>query len=726
MRVFISNVDTPIGHNVSRIISKTPVGSRRDSNDDDDDDTGEEEEEEEEKENEKENEKVEVEDDKKGIYEVIGTLSHEPIKEEDKEIKEMIFPAPMVECGDKNIDKQRREAIETYAVLGEKPQWVTEVVDNSDLDELYKILVTCDIIIYDITTCMDEALYIAKKFNKDAESFHEHPKTFIAVSSIMTWARTKVEDENLTEDEYRRRRAHPNFRDLLAAEKSIVKYGKKSSFKTYIVVPGLIYHSGDSIFHFLFKKAWHNEKSLKCFEDGSNIIPTIYLNDLCNIIVDVADNPPDTKVILAVDDSKNTLYEIVRAISESLTTGEVEMIPKENAFLEPNMSQDDFNMLQLNLRVDPEKVKEMSFEWKYESGLVENIQAIINEYKNARGLQPLKIGIHGPPYSGKTTLAKRIAEYYKIHYINAEQEMKEQIERLETIVNEYNETSEGMEEYENARDLLDEIQEYYKTNGKYSEKHLINFVRDKLMSMPCRNQGYVLDEFPINTNLVQELFKSLNEDEENEQYNSLIFPSIIFSLTATDNYIKDKVMLLPEQQVVGTTNTEEEFMKRLDEFKNNNTEENTILNYFDEFEVHAISLDIENKSIEDLMEKIINEVGRPHNYGPTPEEIAEKRRIAEEKKQREEELALQERIKNEKEEEIRLLKERAEWQIKLEEVRKQEKEILEVQSIPLRNYLMKYVMPTLTSGLIDICKIRPDDPIDYLAEYLFKNNPTNN
>ncbi len=32
------------------------------------------------------------------------------------------------------------------------------------------------------------------------------------------------------------------------------------------------------------------------------------------------------------------------------------------------------------------------------------------------------------------------------------------------------------------------------------------------------------------------------------------------------------------------------------------------------------------------MDKIINEVGKPHNYGPTPEEIAEKRRIEEEKK----------------------------------------------------------------------------------------------
>jgi len=49
------------------------------------------------------------------------------------------------------------------------------------------------------------------------------------------------------------------------------------------------------------------------------------------------------------------------------------MIPKENAFLDPNMSQEDFNMLQLNLRVEAEKVKEMSFEWKYE---------VNNYYKN--------------------------------------------------------------------------------------------------------------------------------------------------------------------------------------------------------------------------------------------------------------------------------------------------------------------------------------------------------
>jgi adenylate kinase len=45
---------------------------------------------------------------------------------------------------------------------------------------------------------------------------------------------------------------------------------------------------------------------------------------------------------------------------------------------------------------------------------------------------------------------------------------------------------------------------------------------------------------------------------------------------------------------------------------------------------------------------------------------------------------------------------------RMEEIRKQEQEVLEAQSVPLRNYLMKYVMPTLTSGLIEVCKVRPE------------------
>jgi len=65
----------------------------------------------------------------------------------------------------------------------------------------------------------------------------------------------------------------------------------------------------------------------------------------------------------------------------------------------------------------------------------------------------------------------------------------------------------------------------------------------------------------------------------------------------------------------------------------------------------------------------------------------------------------------------------AEWDAQLAQVKREEQEMLDTQSIPLRNYLMRHVMPTLTQGLIEVCKVKPDDAVDYLAEYLFKHTP---
>mmetsp|Transcript_51291 Transcript_51291/g.144492 ORF Transcript_51291/g.144492 Transcript_51291/m.144492 type:complete len:121 (-) Transcript_51291:105-467(-) len=42
----------------------------------------------------------------------------------------------------------------------------------------------------------------------------------------------------------------------------------------------------------------------------------------------------------------------------------------------------------------------------------------------------------------------------------------------------------------------------------------------------------------------------------------------------------------------------------------------------------------------------------------------------------------------------------------------------ELEQLPLREYLMKYMVPSLTEGLIEICKVLPENPVDYLATYL--------
>lgn len=49
------------------------------------------------------------------------------------------------------------------------------------------------------------------------------------------------------------------------------------------------------------------------------------------------------------------------------------------------------------------------------------------------------------------------------------------------------------------------------------------------------------------------------------------------------------------------------------------------------------------------------------------------------------------------------------------EVKKQELELLEARALPLRNYLMKYVMPSLTEAMTECSKIKPEDPVDFLV-----------
>jgi adenylate kinase len=65
--------------------------------------------------------------------------------------------------------------------------------------------------------------------------------------------------------------------------------------------------------------------------------------------------------------------------------------------------------------------------------------------------------------------------------------------------------------------------------------------------------------------------------------------------------------------------------KRLEEFRAKNTEENTMLNYFDENEIHPLILSIENTTEAALIAAMYKHIGKPHNYGPTPEQVAERR-----------------------------------------------------------------------------------------------------
>lgn len=76
-------------------------------------------------------------------------------------------------------------------------------------------------------------------------------------------------------------------------------------------------------------------------------------------------------------------------------------------------------------------IEELQIEYQSDQNLVDNMTAIVSEFRKTRKLQPLKILVHGPPAVGKTRIAKQLCGYYGIHYLNPqiviEQTIKEMV-----------------------------------------------------------------------------------------------------------------------------------------------------------------------------------------------------------------------------------------------------------------------------------------------------------
>ncbi|NWV28803.1 KAD7 kinase, partial [Origma solitaria] len=703
-RVFLNHLDSYCGHNIGEYLSTCAVGATLGS-------PGEEEEEE-------ENYSA-LEGSSHETYEIVGTLS---------------------EPGSTNP----RFAKETYAV--------------SSQEELLSHLLECEIVIYNITEDVyqiEEAMWAASALHKEIETFAKQ-KLFILISTIMTWDNTKpIDPENpetpFCDENFRKRKPHPNFVDYINAEKHIAKLGKtnKEKFSTYVVAAGHQYGAEEGLFHYFFKMCWLGETpEIPVFGDGKNIVPTIHIRDLAVVLQNIADNRPDFQYMLAVDTSMHTLEELIKCISENVGPGKIEKVAKENAFLSKELTQMHLDMLLVNLQMDCKYLTEnFNMKWVAETGLIENIEQVVMEYKQTRGLMPLKVYIHGPPASGKSTIAKELCKHYKLNYIRMNDVISEKIADLVGEREEGEGEREGEKEgeregeddaeeqgenIEEAKELLAGIIESMKQNaGRLDNEYLIKLMKDKLMSMPCRNQGYVLDGFPETYAQAMDLFKDDDEEEDETKvkgpkFNKIIIPEFVFSLTASDEFLKNRVINLPENVIAGTRYTQDEFLKSLKLFRQLNTDDKTVLNYFDELEIHPQFIDVavyEDSENRLTVPKIIKEIGEPRNYGLTDEEKeALERRAAEERLVKE----AQEKVEQERkeaEERAERMARWEEWNKQLEEVKRQEQELLEVQSVPLRNYLMKNVMPTLMKGINECCRIRPDDPVNFLAEYLFKNSP---
>lgn len=111
------------------------------------------------------------------------------------------------------------------------------------------------------------------------------------------------------------------------------------------------------------------------------------------------------------------------------------------------------------------------------------------------------------------------------------------------------------------------------------------------------------------------------EESAATKFDKLIMPDYVFCLEATEEFLRNRVMNLPESVVHGTHNDEEGLMKRLELYRSLNNDEETVLNYFDEKEYHPEKIDVtkdDSPMMRDTVERIKKTIGEPRNYGNFP------------------------------------------------------------------------------------------------------------
>lgn len=59
---------------------------------------------------------------------------------------------------------------------------------------------------------------------------------------------------------------------------------------------------------------------------------------------------------------------------------------------------------------------------------------------------------------------------------------------------------------------------------------------------------------------------------------------------------------------------------------------------------------------------------------------------------------------------------------RIAELEKHVSELHKSEKLYMRQFLMKAIIPVLTEGMIDVWRVGPTDPVDYLAEYIFKKS----
>lgn len=605
-------------------------------------------------------------------------------------------PCAFVQFADSYIGRHFVAALaaENYSVYGdcvEKSRFPTRnndvIPEFEEVQSVDDVFSQCTTFIFDIRDDPSGAL--------DAFTLLEGVSTnvkLVLVSTLMTWALTPT-TVPLTGDDFRKRRPHPDFKKQYETELRASKLNRENPLvEVYILSCGIPYGSGENMLFEHMKFAWSQQYSesiglhmpvrgLPLIGEGENVLPMIHVKDLAQLLISTLKGQMIDRFVMAVDKGNCKQKDVVEAIAKAFSNGQVQTVTPDQALTIPWMSENIINYMTADISAVNELLGRVNTE--HADGFIEAINQVKEEFLDTRGVRPLRILICGPPLSGKSYVASRISYRFSLPLVTAD-----------SLVAEAKKNENGY--YQQFTQQL---------QGEITPNLLLDILKWKLQEVKCRNQGFVLDGIPSNSDFAEALWAG-----------STNAPDLFIELECSDSFLRDRAKKDPSM-MLGIGNSDE-FEGRLTQYRTTNgTDEGHLFYAFDQTKIRAITFDVA-KHKDNLLPLIADFIGQPHNFGKPPslilrdtEEMARQKRLKQEKLEKMENDIREAEEAKKREKELLITRQQ-------EQIEKEETRLLAKFSKPQREWLVKTVAPTLAEGLCFLIGEMPEDPIQLLGCFI--------
>ena len=146
-----------------------------------------------------------------------------------------------------------------------------------------------------------------------------------------------------TEKDYLNRKPAIKYMEYKFVENEALLLNQKLNIKSYVICPGVVYGYGERTFYSIFRNAllgFPIEEIL--LDKGRNIIPTIHMKDLVNIISKVIEKKPSSHYILAFDQTNDRcLKSIIKSIYHCIGDETIMCPQKEEEIKDENEEKEE-------------------------------------------------------------------------------------------------------------------------------------------------------------------------------------------------------------------------------------------------------------------------------------------------------------------------------------------------------------------------------------------------